>query len=68
MFKEANGVMVYVVENPILSILIKVSLVGLLIYYLIKRMINATNKQLLMSNFILNGALGIYLVINLMHI
>ncbi|MGG7077597.1 DUF5658 family protein [Clostridium sardiniense] len=68
MFKEANGVMVNVVENPILSILIKVGLVGLLIYYLIKRMINATNKQLLMSNFILNGALGIYLIINLMHI
>ena len=68
MFKEANGIMVNVVENPILSILIKLGLVGLLIYYLLKRMINATNKQLLISNFILNLALGIYLIINLMHI
>lgn len=68
MFKETNGVMVNIVENPILSIMIKVGLVGLLIYYLIKRMTNATNKQLLISNFILSGALGIYCIINLMHI
>lgn len=68
MFKEVNGIMLSIVENHLLSIFIKVVLVGLLIYYLIKRMTNATNKQLLASNFILNGALGIYLIINLMHI
>ncbi|MBY0756499.1 DUF5658 family protein [Clostridium sardiniense] len=68
LFKEVNGIMVNIVENPLISIFIKVGLVGLLIYYLIKRMTNATNKQLLISNFILNGALGIYCIINLMHI
>lgn len=58
--------MINIVENPLLSITIKVGLVGLLIYYLITRMINATNKQLLISNFILSGALGVYCIINLM--
>lgn len=68
MFKEANGVMVNIVENPVLSLMIKVVIIGLLLYYLTKRMLMATNKQLYISNYIINGALGIYSIINLMHI
>ncbi|WP_347452271.1 DUF5658 family protein [Clostridium baratii] len=67
-FKEANGVMVNIVENPVLSIIIKVIIIGLLLYYLIKRMLMATNKQLYVSNYIISVALGIYTIINLMHI
>ena len=68
MFKEGNTVMVNVVENPVLSIIIKVIIIGLLLYYLIKRMLMATNKQLYVSNYIISEALGIYTIINLMHI
>lgn len=68
MFKEANSVMINIVENPVLSLMIKVVIIGLLLYYLTKRMLMATNKQLYISNYIINGALGIYSIINLMHI
>lgn len=68
MFKEANSVMVNIVENPVLSLMIKVVIIGLLLYYLTKRMLMATNKQLYISNYIINGSLGIYIIINLMHI
>lgn len=68
MFKEANSVMVNIVENQVLSIIIKVVIIGLLVCYLTKRMLMATNKQLYISNYIINGALGIYSIINLMHI
>ncbi len=68
MFKEANGVMVNIVENPTLSIMVKVVIIGLLLYFLVKRMLMATDKQLYISNYIINGSLGIYTIINLMHI
>lgn len=68
MFKEANSVMINIVENPVLSLMIKVVIIGLLLYYLVKRMLMATNKQLYISNYIINVALGIYIIINLMHI
>lgn len=68
MFKEGNSVMVNIVENPVLSLMIKVVIIGLILYYLTKRMLTATNKQLYISNYIINGALGIYSIINLMHI
>lgn len=65
---EANGAMVNIVESPFISILLKVGLIGALIYYLIKRIAKATEKQLKISNHIINIALGIYFVINLMHL
>lgn len=67
MFKEGNSAMVNIVENPALSIIVKVIIIGLLLYYLVKRMLMATNKQLYISNYIINGALGVYTIINLMH-
>lgn len=68
MFKEANSVMVNIVENPVLSLMIKVVIIGLLLYYLTKRMLMATNKQLYISNYIISVVLGVYTIINLMHI
>lgn len=68
LFKEANGAMVNIVESPITSIILKIGLVGALIYYLIKRIAKATEKQLKISNYIINCALGIYYIINLMHL
>ncbi|BFK81504.1 hypothetical protein I3900191A7_16490 [Clostridium baratii] len=60
--------MVNIVESPVASILLKVGLVGALIYYIIKRIAKATEKQLKISNYIINCALGIYSIINLMHL
>lgn len=68
LFVEANRAMVNIVESPFASILLKVGLVGALIYYLIKRMNKATEKQLKISNYIINAAISIYSIINLMHL
>ncbi len=68
MFEEANSVMVNIVESPAWSFIIKVIIIGLLLYYLVKRMLMATNKQLYISNYIISVALGVYTIINLMHI
>lgn len=68
LFVEVNGVMVDIVENPVTSILLKIVLVGILIYYLIKRIASATKKQLKISNYIINASIVIYFIINLMHL
>ncbi len=60
--------MVNIVESPAWSLIIKVVIIGILLFLLIKMMLMATNKQLYISNYIINGALGIYSIINLMHI
>lgn len=67
-FKEANVVMVNIVENTILSLVLKVVVVGALIFIIYKRMAEATEKQLRISNLMINGVIVIYGIINLMHI
>ncbi len=68
LFKEVNSIMLFIVDSITLSILVKVGLVGFLIYYLIKRMKKATYKQLKISNTIIVVAVFIFLIINLSHI
>ncbi|MGG7077523.1 DUF5658 family protein [Clostridium sardiniense] len=68
LFKEVNSIMFFIVDSLTLSILVKVCLVGILIYYLIKRMMKATYKQLKVSNIIIIGAIFIFLIINISHI
>lgn len=68
MFKEINSIMVNIVEKPILSLILKVVLVGVLIFVVCKRMINATENQLIIGNIIINLALFMYIIINAMHI
>lgn len=68
LFKEINNIMICIVNSLTLSILVKVCLVGILIYYLIKRMMKATYKQLKISNIIVIGAIFIFLIINISHI
>lgn len=46
LFEEANGVMAGIAIDPIKSILIKVVIVGILLYIVYKRMNKATLKQL----------------------
>ena len=67
LFREANGLMIQVVEKPIWAFLLKVVLVGVLVFSIYKRMANATNRQLKISNIIISGAVAIYGIINLLH-
>ncbi|WP_423882989.1 DUF5658 family protein [Clostridium sardiniense] len=68
LFKEINKIMVFISDSITLSILVKTCLVGILIYYLIKRMMKATYKQLKISNIIIIGAIFIFLIIDISHI
>ena len=68
LFKEVNGIMFFIVDSVTLSILVKICLVGILIYYLIKRMMKATYKQLKISNIIIIGTIFIFLIIDISHI
>lgn len=68
LFKEINGTMVGIVENAMLSLFLKIVVVGILIFVVAKRMLEATNKQLRISNIIISFMLLIYIIINLMHI
>lgn len=68
LFREANVVMIKVIENTMFSLLLKVVVVGILIFIIYRRMAGATEKQLRISNIIINGAITIYEIINIMHI
>lgn len=67
LFKEVNGVMVEVTKNPMLSIFLKVIVVGILVFIICKRMKEANEKQLKISNVIITCAVGVYAIINLLH-
>jgi len=67
-FREANGIMLKVVENPMMALFIKVVLVGVLVFVICRRMASATDKQLKISNIIISGAVAVYGMINLLHI
>lgn len=66
-FFEVNIFMQSVIKNEILSSLLKICLPLVLIYYLIRRMKDATDKQLLAANIFINFALILYTIINMMH-
>ena len=68
MFKEANTVMQGVVINPIISIILKVGVVGVLVYFVYKRLDQANEKQLKIGNLIVTGMMSIYVMIDIMHI
>lgn len=66
-FIEANGIMRQVIGNEILSIGIK-ALVPLVLFSIIYiRMQKATQKQLILSNRIINFCLLLYFLINISH-
>lgn len=65
LFIEANSFMAGIVEDPILSLLLKVDLVGVLLLIVYKRMIKATDKQLKIANYIFNVVIILYSLINI---
>ncbi|MGL6187318.1 MAG: DUF5658 family protein [Clostridium chrysemydis] len=68
MFMEANTVMQGVVINPIISIILKVGAVGVLVYFVYKRLDQANEKQLKIGNLIVTGMMSIYVIIDIMYI
>lgn len=67
-YMEVNFLMKTAVQNPLASFALKAILPGILIIYLFIRMQKATDKQLKQSNFIINCAIIIYLLINISHL
>lgn len=68
LFRESNVIMLKIVEEPVISLVVKLLLVGFLVFVLYKRMVDATDKQLKISNMIINGMVAVYGIINLFHI
>jgi hypothetical protein len=68
LFYEGNPVMSRVTENISASLFLKIVIPLTLIIYIYIRMKKATEKQLFYANIIINGCLGFYLMINLLHI
>lgn len=68
LFKEANIFMVNAVENPLISIVIKIILPAGLLYYLYKRIYISDGEQLKATNIGLLISLAIYSLVNISHI
>lgn len=67
-FIEANSFMSGVVQSTTGSLLLKAVLPAALILFLYIRFKDAHYKQLKYSNYIINAALGLYVLINLSHV
>lgn len=67
-YTEVNSLMKSAVKSPLASFALKAILPAVLIVYLFMRMQKATDKQLKQSNFIINCAIILYLVINISHL
>lgn len=68
LFEEGNLFMISIVNNPFLSLLLKVVFIYIIIKVLIYRMKEATKKQLRISNYLILPTLILYSLINVSHI
>ena len=67
-FIEANKLMDKIMQSPSASILLKIVLPAVLFIVVFIRMQRATDRQLRISNYLINIATSIYALINLSHI
>jgi len=67
-FIEANIFMVKTVESIPASFALKIILPAVLLTFIYFRMQDATEQQLKQSNVFINGAIGLYSLINISHI
>ena len=65
---EANGIMRNIIDNEFLSMAIKIFVPLVLFIYIYIRMKKATEKQLIISNRIINACLILYILINISHV
>lgn len=67
-FEEINFFMVKAVQNPYASILLKIILPAILLFYMCHRIKSAEASQLRASNIAVNISLTIYTLVNLSHL
>jgi len=67
-FQELNIFMAKAVTSPLASVLLKVILPALLLFYIYNRMKDADSSQLKASNIAVNISLTIYTLVNLSHL
>lgn len=67
-FTEVNFFMAKAVQNPAVSILIKIILPAIILLYIFKRMELADSDQRKASNIAVNISLSIYSLVNLSHV
>lgn len=67
-FTEVNFLMRPIVVSPILSIIIKILLPALLIYYLIHNLHKLSLKNIYFCHLCINMVLIVYIYTNIMHI
>jgi hypothetical protein len=67
-FSEVNFFMVKAVQSPIASILLKVILPAVLLYWIYNRMHTSDESQLKAANIAVNISLTLYALVNLSHL
>ncbi|NLJ40610.1 MAG: hypothetical protein GX352_03220 [Clostridiales bacterium] len=67
-FVEINALIANVVLDSVVCILLKILLPAVLLTILYQRMHRATERQLKISNIILNLAVAFYLLVNISHL
>lgn len=68
LFQEINGLMINVVDNPWLSIIIKLIIPALLIIYILIRLEELPETNMRLCHMCVNIVLLIYTVITIMHL
>lgn len=68
LFKELNSIMAAFLNNTTLAFMIKSLIPGLLLFLLYLRIKSANQKQLKISNYIISGAIILYLLVNFLHL
>lgn len=68
LFKEMNSLMVNIVDDPLLSILIKLIIPAVLIIYILTKLDTVPHNNLKLCHICVNIVLLVYTLITLMHI
>lgn len=68
LFEEGNMLLKPIIDNPFITIILKVILIFILIFIIAKRLSRASKKQLKISNRLIIVILVVYLIINLSHV
>lgn len=68
LFKEINSIMVSVVDDPFLSIIIKLIIPALLIIYILAKLEELPHGNLKLCHICVNVVLIVYTLITIMHI
>lgn len=67
-FREANIIMAKIIDNYAIGFVLKVLLVAIILMFIYYRLFDATKRQLILSNLLINGIVFIYILINISHL